>query len=67
MESKKEAMQAVAYKACIMLHKCNALDDHLLPVESNSSESESEVDEVDARSKHKTGTRKRLRSHSIKV
>lgn len=66
MTSKKEARQAVAFKACIMLHECGALDDHLLPVES-SSESESDGDEVDAPFQHKTGTKKRRRSHHVKV
>ena len=65
MPSKKEAIQAAAYEACILLHQCQALDDHLLPVESSSSESES--DEVDAPSKHKTGTKKRQRLHPAKV
>ena len=68
MPSIKEARQAVAYKACVELHKLGGLDDNLLPPESSSSESESEADEVDAApSPHKTGTKKRRRSHSVKV
>jgi hypothetical protein len=67
MPSKIEARQAAAYKACIILHERSALDDHLLPLESSSSDSESEDDEVDGPSKHKTGTKKRQRSHPVKV
>lgn len=66
MESKKEARQAAARKACIMLHEQGALNDHLLPNES-SSDDDSELDETDAPSEHKTGTKKRLRLHPIKV
>ena len=66
MANKKEAREAVAFKACKMLHECDALDDHLLPVES-SSESESDGDEVDGPSQPKTGTKKRRRSHPVKV
>ena len=66
MANKKQAREAVALEACKMLHECGALDDHLLPVES-SSESESDGDEVDAPSQHKTGTKKRKRSHRVKV
>ena len=66
MASKDEARQAVALEACKMLHKCGALDDHLLPVES-SSESESDGDEVDGPSQPKIGTKKRRRSHPVKV
>ena len=66
MASKKEARQAVALVACMMLHELGALSDHLLPVES-SSESESDGDEVDGPSQHKTGTKKRRRPHPVKV
>jgi hypothetical protein len=68
MPSKKEAHQAAALEACIRLHRCHALDDHLLPVKSSSSDSETETDQVDgSASKHKTGTKKRQRLHSRKV
>ncbi len=59
------AKQAVAMEACIMLHKQGGLNDHLLPVESDS-ESESE-DKVDGSSQHKAGTRKRKRPHVVGV
>lgn len=66
MQSKDEAKQAVAIKACIQLHKEGALNDNLLPV-GNSSDSESEdVDGTDG-SRAKTGTKKRQRRHNIKV
>ena len=49
------------------LHKLGALDDHLLPVESSSESEESDGDEVDGPSQLKTGTKKRRRSHPVKV
>ena len=67
MPSKKEARQAAAFEACMMLHQLDALDDHLLPVESSSESEESDGDEVDGRSQPKTGTKKRRRSHPVKV
>jgi hypothetical protein len=64
MPSKSLAKQAVAMKTCIMLHKQGALNDHLLPVETDS---ENENDEIDGPSQHKTGTRKRKRLHVVRV
>lgn len=67
MENKEDARRAVAQEACIQLHKLGALDDHLLPVESSSESESDEDDVVDGPSQHKTGTRKRVRSHRVKV
>ena len=66
MPSTKLARQAVAFEACEKLHKLGALDDHLLPVES-SSESEDDGDKTDGPSQPKTETKKRRRSHRVKV
>lgn len=66
MLGKKEARQAVALKACKLLYKLGGLDEHFLPTAVESS-SESETDDVDGSTKHKTGTKKNKRSHPIKV
>jgi hypothetical protein len=67
MANSAMAKQAVAMKACIMLHKVRqgGLDDNLSPVESDS-ESESE-DESDSPAQPKIGTRKRKRLHIVGV
>ena len=65
MKNKSMAKQAVAMKACKMLHERGGLNDHLLPVESDS-ESDSE-DKTDGSSQRKTGTRKRKRLHVVGV
>lgn len=67
MPSMKEARQAVALEACVKLHKLGALDDHLLPVESSSESEEDDGDKTDGPSQPKTGTKKRRRSHRVKV
>ena len=66
MPSKDQSKMAVALQACIQLHKMGELNNHLLPVQS-SSESDSDVDDETDGSRHKTGTKKRLRYHKVKV
>ena len=65
MASKKEARQAAAYEACKLLIALGGLDEYILPAVESSSESDD--DEVDAPSQPKTGTKKRQRSHLVKV
>jgi hypothetical protein len=67
MTSKKEARQAVAYEACKQLLELGGLDEHILPAAESSSESDDDEDDVDGPSQHKTGTKKRQRSHLVKV
>ena len=66
MASKKEARQAAAYEACKLLIALGGLDEYILPAVESSSESD-DVDDVDAPSQPKTGTKKRQRSHLVKV